>query len=121
MSHEQSSWPFDDELFKQIELFEQLKKESSALIMEDGDSLAAMAFDISDTLGVSPEEFDEKLYNVLCEQFLTHAIHLSMGKIVPVLLQLLKNEDMDFLSQLSDRCPPNWIRINREKEKRIVH
>jgi hypothetical protein len=91
------------------------------LIMQDGEALASMASDISEIFGKDPGEFDEALYNALCEQYLTHAIHLSMGKIVPVLLRLLKEEDMDFLAQLSDRFPPNWIRMNRTREKRIVH
>lgn len=121
MSHGENSWPFDDELLKQIDLFEQLKRESSKLIMEDGDALAFMASDISEALGRGPKDVDEQSYNALCEQFLTHAIQLSMGKIVPVLLRLLKEEDMDFLGQLSDRCPPNWIQTNKEREKRLVH
>jgi hypothetical protein len=121
MSYQQSGWPFDDELFKQVDLFEQLKAQASELIMEDGESLAAMAFDIGEALGIGSEEFNEDRYNALCEVFLTHAIHLSMGKIVPVLLRLLREQDMAFLEQLSDRCHPNWININRTGEKRIVH
>jgi hypothetical protein len=106
MSYGDDSWPFDDELLRQVGLFETLKRESSALIAEDSDALLAMATDVSAALG---HELTEEDYHALCRHFLDHAIHLSIGKIVPVLLRLLKEEDMEFLNQLATRCPPNWI------------